>query len=270
MLVLLNKVTKKIFGYLAHHNYGSRIFLKMEMKTLQSQSLKFAEIGLDRNKAISKLNSVLGEIYCRSYTEKNGMWSEHLILFAALSNSSNSIKNILEIGTFNGETTVILSKLFPSSSILTIDLKFDDILATEMYQHATENQKLVNERSRNLRTITNVHFMEMNSLQLVNSEEAFDLIWIDGEHTYPIVAIDIANSMRLLSTAGIAICDDVYLESDEESRSGRSTASIETLQALAEAKLISYTLLHKRIGGFFNYPLYNKKYLGFFTKIDGK
>jgi len=268
--MLLSKVTQKIFGYLAYHNYGSRIFLKMELKTLQSQNLKFKEIGLDRNEAISKLNLVLKEIYGTKYTEKNGMWSEHLILFAGLSNSKNTIKNILEIGTFNGETTVILSKLFPSSSILTIDLKFDDILATEMYQHATKNQKLVNERSKNLRSLTNVNFMEMNSLQLVNSEEVFDLIWIDGEHTYPIVSIDIANSMRLLSTTGIAICDDVYLESDEESRSGRSRASIETLQALAASKLISYTLLHKRIGGFFNYPLYNKKYLGFFTKIDGK
>ena len=94
--MLLNKVTKKLIGFLAHHNYGSGIFLKMELKTLQSQNLKFQEIGLDRNKAISKLNTVLDQIYGTNYTEKNGMWSEHLILFAGLSNSSNEIKNILE------------------------------------------------------------------------------------------------------------------------------------------------------------------------------
>jgi predicted O-methyltransferase YrrM len=261
----LNKVTKKVIGFLAYHNFGSGIFLKMELKTLQSQNLKFQEIGLDRNKAISKLNTVLDEIYGTNYTEKNGMWSEHLILFAGLSNSSNKIKKILEIGTFNGETSAILNKLFPESSILTIDLKFDEILKTKMYKYATEGNMLEKNRSANLEFLQNVNFLEMNSLDLINYNQEFDLIWIDGEHTYPTVAIDIANSVRLLSPNGVAICDDVYTETEEGA--GCSVASLQTLEALSESKLIKFTLLHKRIGGYFNYPQSNKKYLGYFMKI---
>ena len=263
--MLLSKFTQKIFGYLAYHNYGSNIFSKMELKTLQSQNLKFIEIGLNINEAISKLNLVLKEIYGKEYTEKNGMWSEHLILFAALSNSTKTIKNILEIGTFNGETSVVLNRLFPDSSILTIDLKFDEILKTKMYQYATEGNMLEKNRSANLESLSNVHFLEMNSLDLINFNQKFDLIWIDGEHTYPTAAVDIANSVRLLSATGVAICDDVYIKTEEGA--GRSIASLQTLEALSESNLIKYTLLHKRIGGYFNYPQYNKKYLGYFMKI---
>jgi predicted O-methyltransferase YrrM len=134
-----------------------------------------------------------------------------------------------------------------------------------MYQHATENQKLVNERSRNLRTITNVHFMEMNSLQLVNSEEAFDLIWIDGDHSYPTAAIDISNAVRLLTNNGIALCDDVYLYSSAQGKNGRSVATIETLRAIKESNLINFELVKKRLGYFFNSPKNFQKFLGVIT-----
>ena len=37
----------------------------------------------------------------------------------------------------------------------------------------------------------------MNSLELINHERTYDLIWIDGAHGYPMVCIDIINSLRL-------------------------------------------------------------------------
>jgi predicted O-methyltransferase YrrM len=106
----------------------------------------------------------------------------------------------------------------------------------------------------------------MNSLELMNFNESFDLIWIDGDHSYPIAAIDIANSIRLLSPAGAAICDDVYLKANEKNENGRSKASISSLEAHVDAKLVEFSLIHKRIGVFFNYPPSNKKYLGFVTR----
>ena len=47
------------------------------------------------------------------YNELEGMYSEHLIIFAALAKSNNQIRNILEIGTHNGKTACILARLFP-------------------------------------------------------------------------------------------------------------------------------------------------------------
>ena len=134
-----------------------------------------------------------------------------------------------------------------------------------MYNYATEGNMLEKDRSANLEFLQNVNFLEMNSLNLINYNQEFDLIWIDGEHTYPTVAVDIANSVRLLSANGVAICDDVYIETEEGF--GSSVASLQTLEALSYSKLIKYTLLHKRIGGYFNYPKSNKKYLGYFMKF---
>ena len=230
---------------------------------LQDQEQKFLDIGLNRNQAIQKLNAVLYDLYGQMYSEKKGMWSEHLILFSAISNIDNPPKNILEIGTFNGETARILSALFPNSKITTLDLEFDEILKSELYRYESKDKKLVNSREMNLRSLPNVTFLEKNSLGLIEFHDKFDLIWIDGEHSYPIAAIDISNSIRLLSPTGTAICDDVYLKARDSNKDGRSTASIDSLESFSRASLIEFKLLNKRLGFFFNFPARNKKHLGY-------
>ena len=56
------------------------------------------------------------------------MSSEHEVLFSSLSlNYNNNIKKILEIGTFDGKNSYLLSLLFKNSKIDTIDLEKNDI-----------------------------------------------------------------------------------------------------------------------------------------------
>ena len=261
--MIFTKARLNIYSYLSHHNYGRKIFSKSESKLLQDQNQKFLDIGLNRNQAIQKLNSVLSDLYGQMYSEKKGMWSEHLILFSAISNINDSPKNILEIGTFNGETTRILSALFPNSKIMTLDLEFDEILKSELYKYESKDKKLLNSREMNLRSLPNVTFLETNSLGLIDFHDRFDLVWIDGEHSYPIAAIDISNAIRLLSPTGAAICDDVYLKARDSNKDGRSTASIDSLESFSRASLIEFKLLNKRLGFFFNFPARNKKHLGY-------
>jgi predicted O-methyltransferase YrrM len=102
----------------------------------------------------------------------------------------------------------------------------------------------------------------------MNTSISFDLIWIDGDHSYPVAAIDIANAVRMLNPDGIAICDDVLLDARDGKMDGRSKASIETLKSLNNAGLISYNLVQKRIGGYFNFPAFNRKYLGVMKKSN--
>ena len=80
-----------------------------------------------------KLNKVLEELYGITFNEKNGMWSEHLVLFAAFSEGRSDVHKILEIGTFNGETAKILSRLFPNSLITTIDLPSSELSKSKIY-----------------------------------------------------------------------------------------------------------------------------------------
>ena len=257
----------KIFGYLAFHNFGNRLFLNYERSLLSEQNEVFLSLGLDRGKGLNKLNSVLEDIYGVSYSEKRGMWSEHLLVFAVIATSDRVVSSILEIGTFNGETARILSALIPSNQILIIDVTFSEIKKSKIYEYETENSQLILKRNKHLKVLPGVEFLAKNSLMLVNTATSFDLIWIDGNHSYPIAAIDIAQAVRMLNQDSVGICDDVYLGAREGQIDGRSKVLIETLKSLNSAGLISYNLVSKRIGWYFKFPAFNKKYLGIFQQV---
>jgi hypothetical protein len=138
--MLLNQFVFRIFGLLAHRDFGKKFLLKYNNKSSTEQDSHYLSLGLDRSLGLMKLNTALYRLYGRTYSETNGMWSEHLILFSAISESNYKIKTILEIGTFNGETTRILSLLFPNSSIETLDLPFNEIKNDHLYKYVTKNK----------------------------------------------------------------------------------------------------------------------------------
>ena len=104
---------------------------------------------------------------------------------------------ILEIGTFTAEFSLFLSKIFPSSKIITIDLKTNDKKFINEYNRdgATFRKKFLNKRNKNLKR-KNINFYTMDSFDLIHKfkKNYFDLIWIDGDHLNPQVTIDIFSS----------------------------------------------------------------------------
>ena len=108
----------------------------------------------------------------------------------------------------------------------------------------------------------------MNSVELIQHESKYDLIWIDGDHSYPTAAIDISNAVRLLTKNGIDLCDDVYLYSTALGKNSRSVATIETMRSIKDSNLINFELVKKRLGYFFNSPKSFQKYLGVITLKD--
>lgn len=255
----------QFLGFLSHNSFINLIFRNFENRQKVNQEEAFSSLGLNRSLALVKLNKVLEELYERDFSEKNGMWSEHLVLFAAFSEAKNNVHKILEIGTFNGETAKILSRLFPNSLITTIDLPSSKLSKLNIYGYETENDTIFSKREKNLKLAPNVNFKEMNSLEFIHHEAKYDLIWIDGDHSYPTVAIDISNAVRLLTKNGIALCDDVYLYSSAQGKNGRSAATIETLRAIKDSNLINFELVKKRLGYFFNSPKKFQKFLGVIT-----
>ena len=73
---------------------------------------------------------------------------------------------------------------------------------------------------------------------LLLTNEKFDLIWVDGAHGYPEVAIDISNSLRLLNKEGCLLCDDVFLKGSDKDPIYRSIASYSTLISFVKAGFI--------------------------------
>ncbi len=195
------------------------------------------------------------------------MFSEHLVLLAAIAASDEKITNILEIGTFDGRTALILSRLFPNANILTIDLPATDDEFKSTYDRNTNAQAFSTQRNAYLDKCNRIEFREMNSIALSQETGGFDLIWIDGAHGYPVVAMDIINAFRLCNDGGFALIDDVWTSTDFSDRYYKSTGALECMLELKNAGLISgFTLVPKRLGASFNLPR-EKKFVGYIRKI---
>ena len=153
------------------------------------------------------------------------MFSEHLILIASIAASGRNVGSILEIGTFDGRTALILSRLFPNARIVTIDLGKDTSLFKDSYGRQDETKTFVTNRDKHLADAVNVEFKEMNSITLVNEDEIFDLIWIDGAHGYPTIAMDIINAYRISKDQCAVLIDDVFLSRKQSDSMYRSVGA---------------------------------------------
>lgn len=191
-----------------------------------------------------------------TFSEDDDMFSEHLVLLGALSRGAGEPKEILEVGTYDGRTALILSHLFPSATITTIDLPPNDPVYGASYEVA-RSKEFVSRRNEYLGRNQRVKFVEINSLGLTRKQEtrAYDLIWVDGDHDFPTVGIDLANAVRLLRPGGYLLCDDVVTAKPSRSTTYLSDAAHRTLTALWRADLIEQpTYIYKRLGKRHQHP----------------
>ena len=253
ILTIPKKIIRKI--YLTILREINEIFnpLSYRLKNLD-KTYKKCGFNYDRHIYLKKLNKCLEELGLPIFDEKCGMYSEHLIIFSAISHSELNPKNILEIGTHDATTTAILSKLFPKANIKTIDLKDDDPIFINTYNRNLNFKDFIRRRSENLEKNKNITFIQANSLYLTFSDllRGQDLIWIDGAHGYPIVASDITNCLRLLNKSGILMCDDVWKKLNRNDRIYSSTATYETISSYSDLGILDTTFFLKRIGKSFN------------------
>jgi predicted O-methyltransferase YrrM len=227
---------------------------KPSPKLFADQKVAYSALGLTYEDAREKLDKVCLNRFGISFSENNGMWSEHLVFFAAISVSKMRVSKVLEIGTFRGETTKILADLFPKSQIHSIDLSHDEIKSIGTYAYAA------NELPNSEEMPSNVTLKTLNSLQLLNESIKYDLIWVDGNHKSPYVQIDISCAIRMIKETGFVLCDDVYLKTSRFEKDSGSE-SIDTILAFKEAGMINYSLIRKRLSKKFNNKITGAKFL---------
>ena len=196
------------------------------------------------------------------------MSSEHEVLFSSLSLlSKKKFNKILEIGTFDGVNSFLLSLLFEDSQIKTIDLRSDESDFENTYNRKGNVSEFINSRNKIISKSSNINFKELNSIKLCNLSEKFDLIWIDGAHGYPMACIDIINSLKLIDQDGFIMCDDIYKKKVNPDTVYSSTASFETLAALKKENIIDLELIYKRLGAENNCDEENRKLVAIFKKL---
>ena len=227
------------------------------------QNLIFKHFNLKRDDALKKLS-----ILKKQYSLLNrSMSSEHEVLCSALSISGKKINKILEIGTYDGMNSYLLSLLFKDAKIKTIDLSSETDDFKDYYNRTNNVFDFVKKRNLILSKNNRIFFEEINSINLYKSDEKFDLIWIDGAHGYPVVCMDIINALRLIADDGIVMCDDIYINKITLDKMYQSTAAYETLEELANEKIIEYKLIYKRLDVVNNCDENKRKFVGIFRKI---
>ena len=231
------------------------------------QQQSFNGLELNRAAGLAALNKVLNSLFEVDYSERNGMFSEHLILLAAISiKYKNNINKVLEIGTYDGRTSLILAELFKGASIRTIDLPSSDSSFLGSYNRRESATQFEQDRDKMLSRSNQIVFHACNSICLAGHEDQYDLIWIDGAHGYPVLAMDIVNCYRLCKQGGYILVDDLWETSSISDKMYRSGACLESIKALKEAGLITdWSKIHKRLGSQFNLP-WKKKFVALFRK----
>lgn len=200
-----------------------------DLKKIRSdERRKFEKLNFDFDEGLMKLNNILSQSGMNAFSS---MSSVHTLLFSCLSLVSK-IEDILEIGTYKGESALLMSKIFPDAKIMTFDLPDNDPILAASYKResAVEMRKYKEQQKRNIKS-QNITFIEKNSFFIPGEVlKKFDLIWIDGGHLYPEVAWDICNAYHLCKQGGWIMCDDIVIDKKGQKNDYVSGDSYEVLE----------------------------------------
>lgn len=102
-----------------------------------------------------------------------------------------------EIGVFEGKYSECICKANPGVELYCVDswLNYDDFFIGGM----EEAEQKAKERLKNY----NCHFLHMTSVEALSHVPALDFVYIDGNHEFPYVAMDVAFWSKKVKTGGI-------------------------------------------------------------------
>lgn len=209
---------------------------------------------------VSLLNELLSQVepspslnaLARQHTDfGDGNLSYHYHIFAHLSQTKRFASHgvsILEIGTFRGEFTQFLARIFPRAQISTLDLPTDHLNFQVPGKHLRDFERHLEMRETNL-NYPNITFHACNSSQIPDLFEGrtFDLIWIDGDHQDPQVSLDISNSLALMTRDSIMATDDIVMTDYRDTFV--SNDSYLRLRNLEKSGVIQNFWFRKRVAG---------------------
>lgn len=264
---MIFRILKKIFNKIYYLYYKNFVYDFDEIYKNELSKMKI--LGFDENKSIQKLNAALHSNKSSTYNSLND--SVHWKLFSALSVIMDKKKiRILEIGTYDGNFTKIISNLFKNSEIVSVDLPIDDPILTETYNREnSESLKIFLNTQKNNTSSKNITLIKTNTLFLMdklNKKEKFDIIWVDGGHLFPEVAWDICQCFHLLNNGGYMLCDDVIKSNGNYKTKYVSTESFKVLKYLDERYSSKNTFFLKRLNPKSLSNKFLKKYVSIIKK----
>ena len=123
----------------------------------------------------------------------------------------------LEIGAYEGRNLAFMDWLLPGKlEVTVIDPWFDEGLNPEEKYHAVESRFQRNAAKLAFPSLTvRKGFSTYELPRMVEADEGFDLIYVDGTHTALGVMIDLCFCAALLRTGGLMVLDDYWHQESE-------------------------------------------------------
>ena len=136
-----------------------------------------------------------------------------------LSVLSKKCKNIFEFGTCSGKTTLLFAMNSPDDAkieSITLDENLARNLATNQIDNKVAKRNIVNESKykkfmfsdTEYENKINIIFKDSSLLDVSSKQKKYDLIFIDGGHTYTCIKNDTEKSLEMIKENGLILWHD--------------------------------------------------------------
>jgi hypothetical protein len=110
-----------------------------------------------------------------------------------IKNDNYNIENIVEIGSYQGESTTIFSNNFKNSLIFAVDIWVNNYDESEVIINTNNPKDVENNFDIITKNYNNIIKIKLSSEKFSNiiSDNSIDFVYIDGDHSYDGVTLDI-------------------------------------------------------------------------------
>lgn len=171
-----------------------------------------------KQKLLSEIANVELPIILQNFSVREGNVSSFELMALALIITNKRPRTLLEIGTFDGNTTLQMALNSPVESIVhTIDLPSCGAQKTHL-PILQDDVKFVQDENKLIRKYIgssvekkiNQHFGDSTAYDFANFTNSglIDFCFIDGGHSYECVKSDTENAFQIMNTKGIVMWHD--------------------------------------------------------------
>jgi hypothetical protein len=232
--------------------FFKNLFRLILIKTPWFIILNYIKNFLPNYKSKNKSKIIEQQIYKNFSTiDQNHKWFCNNLNFLSSSfKDIISIKNILEIGSYEGRSAIFFLNNFIYSNIHCIDTwsgsdehdNFDFSVIEKNFDSNTSRFQS-NNRLKKFK-------MNSNEFFLSNSKK-YDLIFVDGDHSSDQVKIDIENSWKVLNKGGYLILDDYmwwfYKDLKKNPSSSINNFIVDHISEISSLKIWHQIIIKKNI-----------------------
>ena len=228
ILILISLFLNILFLFFLNKKKIKKKFYKSKIKSVDLRYLNqiFENKKIDKNLSGPKEDVIVKNFCIASNNNIVGMTSDYEAWI--ISSLSKISKKIFEFGTCSGKTTYLMSLNSPEDSeIISLTLKPENL--NEIIKDTSDNKisfrNIINESIYSNFLFTGSKFEKKIKVIFQNSlnfdeksyHDQFDLIFIDGGHTYSVVKNDSEKSFKMLNSKGIILWHD-YVPGKESAK----------------------------------------------------